>query len=415
MNTLSRTLVSSIALGALLTPAGNANDSETKTTLEPIVLAAKKDDQANPIVKWGAAPTFKSSDGRFTFKPRGRLYFDYGSVHDTNNSLNLSATETRTGRMGVEGQAWDNIKYKFEVDFAGSGSEVKDAYIQYVADGYKVSVGQHKTPNSLDEQTSSRYTTLMERGSFTDAFGLARRIGVSIGTGGDNWTATAGIFKGDNSTSAENEGMEFAARVTYGMKTGDTQFHFGASTRYRKAGFDQSAFRYRQRPHNHLSDRFINTDRLGKEDTMFAFEFAAINGPLSLQSEYATLTSDMNVSGVNNPTFRGGYIDLSYFVSGGKRSYSASKGTFGRNKVTSDSGAMQITARYDLMDLSDAGVAGGAQKTAIVGVNYYLNPYMRIMANYSHAKITGATNVGANDLLGNNKVNAFGLRAQVDW
>jgi len=415
MKNLNRTFVSTIALTALIAPAGYANDSNTAIILEPVVITAKKDDQTNPIVKWGAAPTFKSSDGRFTFKPRGRLYFDYGSVHDSNDSLNLSATETRTGRIGVEGKAWSNVKYKFEIDFAGGGSEVKDAYVQYVADGYKVTVGQQKTPNSLDEQTSSRYTTLMERGSFTDAFGLARRIGVTVGTGGDNWTATAGIFKGDNSTSAENEGMEAAARVTYGVKTGDTQLHFGASTRYRKAGFDQSAFRYRQRPHNHLSDRFINTDRLGMKDTMFALEFAAVNGPFSVQTEYATLTSDMDLSGVDNPSFRGGYIDLSYFVSGGKRSYSAKKGTFGRNKVTSDKGAAQLTARYDVLDLNNNGVAGGVQKTAIVGVNYYLNPYMRIMANYSHAKITGATNVSANDLLGNNKINAFGLRAQVDW
>ena len=425
MTKINTSLVSTLAIACVLSPLSmaTADDSNVeKLTNQPALTAVKVDDDSKSsiIKKWGPAPTFKSGDGNFEMKPRGRIYFDAGWLSDKNGTMDISGTEFRTARMGVEGKAWSNIKYKFEADFAGDDVEVKDAYITYVGKGVSVNLGQHKVANSLEESTSSRYTTLMERASFTDAFSFARRIGVSAVTGGDDWTATVGVFKGDNASTSDHDGTEFAGRFTYGPKMGDTQLHFGASTRYRKAGADQSGFRYRQRPHNHLSDRFVNTGALGKKDTLIAAEFAAVNGPLSFQAEYATLTNDMDTVGVDNPTFRGAYGEVSYFFTGGHRVYNAKKGTFDRNKVTEPfsnggSGAWQLTGRYDMLELNDAVTAGGVQKTVIVGVNWYLNPYMRVMANYSNAKIKSSYNVAANGITGANTVNAFGLRAQIDW
>jgi phosphate-selective porin OprO and OprP len=77
----------------------------------------------------------------------------------------------RAARLGIEGTVWKDFGYRFEVDFADDGVEIKDAYIQYDGGGVEparyIRVGQYKTPNSLEELTSSRFITFMERAAIT--------------------------------------------------------------------------------------------------------------------------------------------------------------------------------------------------------------------------------------------------------
>ena len=43
----------------------------------------------------------------------------------------VSATELRRARLGVEGNIWYDVKYILEVDFANDVVVTKDAYLQY--------------------------------------------------------------------------------------------------------------------------------------------------------------------------------------------------------------------------------------------------------------------------------------------
>ena len=369
-------------------------------------------------VKWEPAPKISSPDGNFEMNLRGRILVDAAFISDKDNNDDIKATEFRAARLGIEGKAWNDVKYKFEADFAGDEVTLKDAYIQWSGPA-KLTFGQFKTPNSLEEQTSSRYITFMERASFTDAFGLARQIGIGAGFGGDTYTLNVGVFRGSNGTDNEDEGLTFAARATYGAEMGDTQVHLGASFRHRKQGDDQSNIRYRQRPHAHLANRFVATDKIANKDTFVGFEAASVFGPLSVQGEWAFVKADLAspAPGQQNPSFSGGYVEASYFLTGEKRSYSAKKGSFGRLKIkdTSGFGALQLAARYDRIDLSDEGFSGGEQDTFLIGANWWLNRYTRFMANYSNSSIKNAFDVSANGADGKNTVNTFALRAQVDW
>ncbi|RMF11238.1 MAG: hypothetical protein D6763_03610 [Alphaproteobacteria bacterium] len=384
--------------------------------------SAKKSDIK---VKWEPAPSIQSADGRFEMNLRGRIYADAGWVSDDDDNEDVKATEFRTVRLGIEGKAWKDIKYKAEVDFADNEVDLKDAYLQWKGPA-SITFGQFKTPNSLEEQTSSRYITFMERASFTDAFDFARQIGIGVGFSGENFTANAGVFRGANGTADEDEGETFAARVTFGDKIGNGgSYHVGAHYRYRNAGDDQSDFRYRQRPHNHLASRFINTDRIADSDSTFGVELAGVMGPFSAQAEYAWLKANLSDDFVGNaslddPTFTGGYISLSYFVTGESRAYKASKGSFQRIKVNKPvfeggMGAWEIAARYDVIDLTDESIQGGEQDTWIIGVNWYLNRHTRFMINYSRSDIKDAFLVSDNGPDGENDVDAFGIRFQVDW
>ncbi len=377
-------------------------------------------------VKWKGAPEFSSTDGKFKMKIRGRIFTDYGNISAKDAAGNtiagekVDATEFRTARLGVEGVVFRTVKYKFEVDLKGGGSEIKDAYLQWGMKPLSLKFGQFKTPNSLEEQTSSRYITFMERGAFTDAFSLARQIGVAVGYAADDVSFTAGLFQGDFSNGDSQQDRTYAARVTFGPKLsdGDVQLHVGVSIRYRELSDGEGA-RYRQRPHSHLANnRYISADFTGtnigdaESDTFYGFEAAGIMGPISLQGEYAILSVN-RIDTNNNVSLSGGYISASYFITGESRGYK--KGVMGRAKVKSPvneggMGAWQLAVRYDTIELNDMdeAILGGKQNTFLFGVNWHLNNYVRFMANYSHSDITNG-DYGVTD------VNALGARFQVDW
>ncbi len=375
-------------------------------------------------VKWEPAPKISSADGRFEMNMRGRLFVDGAWVNDSDNASNVDATELRAARLGIEGKAWNNMTYRLEADFSGNKVSIADAFIGYKFGIGQIHVGHIKSYNSLEETTSSRFTTFMERGSITDAFAFGRRIGIGLQGGGSHWSAAVGYGKGGASGGAKlDEGDVISARITYAPIAEEGRVvHIGAHFRTRKAGADESLFGYSQRPHQHLAAKFLDTGAFADKDTLYGLELAGVLGPLSAQGEYMWLKADraLPVAGYGNPTFKGWNAGVSWFLTGESRSYKASSGSFGRVKVRnplfeSGLGALQVAVRYDYLDLVDQDIFGGRQKTWIFGANWYLNDYSRVMVNYSTSKIDRALLVALNGSDGRNSVDAFGMRFQVDW
>jgi phosphate-selective porin OprO/OprP len=278
--------------------------------------------------------------------------------------------------------------------------------------------GQFKTPTSLEEQTSSRFTTFLERGSFTDAFSFSRQIGIAANYDQNNVTFKAGVFQGNaNGGGGTIQGRTYAARATFAPQIGngnnDGFIHIGASAFHRENDDGELTIRYRQRPHHHLAGRYVDTANFPSDsDTFFGVELAGVMGPLSAQAEWGWMSAN-GINGAMDAKFNGGYIDISYILTGESRGYKG--GAFDRIKVNNPvfgggSGAFQIAARYDVIDLTDTsvGVIGGKQTSYIVGLNWLLNNYSRVMANYSRSDVEGGSNDGEN-------IDTFGLRFQVDW
>lgn len=384
--------------------------------------AAAKSSGSDLKIKWGAAPTLSSADGRFEMKLRGRLFVDTAWLDDDFDRQSVRSAKFRLARLGVQGKVWNNVKYGFEIDFAGDKVSIKDATLAYDLGFGSVQAGNFKTFNSLEELTSDTYTTFMERPTGNAAFGITRQLGVAAIFGGDNWSASFGGFRGGVSDTADDQGTTLATRVTFGPKIGDNgRVHLGASYRYRDKGADQANFGYSTIPFSSFGQKYVNTSGFAKKDNLIGLELATVFGPFSAQGEYMWLKADRAVpaAGFGNPTFTSWYGDVSYFLTGESRNYDGKNGVFGRVKVKDPVfeggfGAWQLTARYDRLDLNDENILGGEQKTWVLGVNWFLNDYTRLMANYSQAKITdGVVSLTGPDR--DNKVKTFGLRAQVDW
>ncbi len=428
-----------------------------QSQIDELKAEASEEDDGDDIdlkVKWKGAPELSSADGRWKMKMRGRIMADYGNINGDDIASSQgpagavdydeSETEFRRARLGIEGQIMGNTKYKFEVDFGDGGGaiDVTDAYLQWknVFENADITVGQFKTPNSLEEQTSSRYITFMERAQFTDAFGLSRQGGIGIGTGGDNWTVNVGAFGSnlDNGNDELKESLTLAGRVTFApMLEDDVFIHVGGSFRYRDISEEEETVRYRQRPHAHISNvRYVSTGKIDADkDLFYGGEFATGWGPLAVQAEYARSKVNRPGDGMSDdPSFSGWYVDASYFLTGEKRNYEADDGQFKRVKVINPVndggwGAWQIAVRYDALNLNDedAGVMGGEQSYFIAGINWHLNNYTRLMFNYARVDVDAPVDVdeldegfpGVSAIIGgtpaDNKIDTVTLRAQIDW
>ena len=381
------------------------------------VIAANAEAVAQPAPEPKPAAELQKSG--WSFKPRGRLMFDAGTVNapDSVDADTGFGNEVRRARLGASGDLPGGFGYKFELDFAGNEVEAADAILTYADGDIEVAVGHHNNFQSLEELTSSLHTSFIERAAFTDAFGFERRIGLSASYEAGIVLAQAGVFTDNfDDTGTDNRGVD--GRLVVMPKLGNTQLHLGGSLHYNELGEDDATVRYRQRPLVHFtSTRFVNTGNLGADSEFGAgLEAAAIAGPFHAVAEGYWQNVDMPLS--ENPTFFGGYAEVGYFLTGGDtRGYKGGK--FDRTKPANPVGeggfgSLQFNLRYDHLDLNDAGILGGVQDGYQASLVWKPTDYTLFSVNYGRMDYKDAaipTADGETDY----GVDAFGVRAQVDF
>jgi phosphate-selective porin OprO/OprP len=398
---------------------------ESIDALKAQVATAAPAPSSAPAVAWKGAPQLSDKEAGWSFKPRGRLMYDFGHVSSPeqfeDKGLGFS-NEVRRARLGVEGTIPGDLGYKFEVDFATGSVEFADAYLSYAPGDVEFIVGQHNNFQSLEEITSSLHTSFIERAAFTDAFGFERRVGASVQYGKGPLLLQGGVFTDSiadlNEGGDENNSYGFDTRAVFMPKMGDSQLHFAGSFHWRDLNDAADSVRYRQRPAIHTTDvRFVDTGEiLGvKKETGYGLEAAGIFGPFHVASE-AYWQKVGRESGLEEPTFFGAYVEAGYFLTGEKRGYKAGK--FDRVKVNKPFGeggigAFSINARWDYLDLNDVGIVGGRQNAYQASLNWKPIDYVLFGLNYAHILYDDAVAglVGDRDY----SVDVIGLRSQIDF
>ncbi|HEY9554534.1 OprO/OprP family phosphate-selective porin [Allosphingosinicella sp.] len=388
--------------------------------------AEKPAEESGTTISWKGAPLIEDKDSGWSFKPRGRLQYDVAHVGSPDGvedrGLGFS-NELRRARLGVEGTIPGGFDYKFELDFAEGDAEITDATLGYDAGGgFGVTVGQHNNFQSLEELTSSRFTSFMERAAFTDAFNFERRVGLSAGYENGPLIANVGVFTDNvHDLDDENNSIGGDARLVFAPKMGETQLHFGGSAHFRDnkdLAERGDTIRYRQRPMVHSTDtRFLATPELGvTEETSYGLEAAAIHGPFHAAGEVHWLNADTIDDGAS-PTFFGGYAEVGYYLTGEARGYKGGK--FDRTKVLNPlsqggMGAFQVNLRYDHLDLNDETIIGGKQQGYQASLVWIPEDHVRFLLNYGRMSYDDA----AIPAVGGDRdysIDVFGARAQVDF
>jgi len=399
---------------------------------------------------WKGAPQWADTAG-WTFKPKGVLQFDAGyvslprriagtvAVGGTSpgsgvNTNNLGWGE-RARRLifGVEGAIPGGFGYKFELELSQGGVNYEDLVISYQKPGspWSVTLGHQYPLSSLELLTSNRFTSFMERAGNTDAFGFGRRIGgtVAYTDPAGQWALAGGLYGEDIANSnVARTGWQASVRGYYSPVISGVQTHFGFQYQHRNAPTDAQNVRYRQRPYTQITDqRFIDTGAIAaRGDDILGGELAAIYKSFHFASEYQMLWvrgfRPGKTFGVNNgagttnftakdPTFRSGYAEIGYFLTGETRGYKGGK--WDRTKVLhpiteGGIGAWQINGRFDFTDLNDR-VAPGTVLTGN-GITYVNGgstmgyeasliwlpiDYVKFMLQFAHSDISGGPSARA--------------------
>jgi phosphate-selective porin OprO and OprP len=330
-------------------------------------------------------------------------------------------------------------------------------------------IGHYKEPFSFDDYgTADNYTQLMERSDADNAFSPSRNLGLMLhNTACDNKLIWAtGIFRA-NSENASGSAFDYGngeyaytTRVVYlpyYASEGRYWFAIGGAHSYRTLDPDDTSSRFRFRsqiPIRVGSPNFVDTGLLQADhDQLLNFQAALVLGSFMLQSEwYNAQVEDIRrgllASGKSrtlDATLGGFYLQASYLFTGEYHPIDRERARMNRvrpnetffcvsqgdsscwSNLIHGRGAWEAVVRYGYLDVGSSafrafpavpGIPGsgaaavataGIEQDIVFGLNWYLSPNVRLMANYVHAfrDVPGVS--------GDGDVDAIGLRAIFDF
>ncbi len=371
-------------------------------------------------VQWKDGLRMETADKSFQVQIGGRIHNDWafmeGDEAITARVGELEdGTEFRRVRLAASGLMYERLEFRIQLDFATGQAVFKDVYMgitQLPAIG-NIRVGQFKEPFGLEEQGGDDYITFMER-SLANTFVPSRRTGIMVHNRElkQRVSWALGVFKDSNDfgTAVGDENYAFTGRFTglpWYENDGERLLHLGFACSRRNTS---STFRFQERPETHLAPRFVDTGVFPAEAlNLIGGETGLVYGPASLQGEYIVATTDTRLG--TGSTFKGFYLQSSFFLTGEHRSYRPAEAAFGRVRPrrsflskAGGIGAWEVAARFSKIDLNDGPITGGELRDWTAGVNWYLNPNARVMWNYVRADL---------DKVGT--ANIFQMRFQVDF
>jgi phosphate-selective porin OprO/OprP len=465
---------------AAIAAATPADDAQAKIELLQAQVEALqealegiKTQMAKTTPSWKGAPQYDDKDAGFSFKPKGTLQFDAGFVgfpngDEVRGNPNLGwNSRARRAIIGAEGTLPGGFRYNVEFNLAQATVDYEDVILAYDFKKAPISIqiGNFYPFSSLETMTSSKFTSMLERASFTDGFNYNRRLGIGFIVSdktADSYTLQAGVFNQPiNDTSFTRTGWQASIRGVYSPMLGSTRLHLGANFQHRQNTRESLGAQYRTRPLTQITDqRFIDTGTIAaKGDDVAGLEFGAIHKSLHVAAEAQKLwvrhaysateiadilaqtdTNDAFPTGAiplgGNPSFTGGYFELGYYLTGETRGYKGGK--WDRTKVLkpiSDGGrgAIQLNARVDYLQLKDRVadslligspdyVNGGKQLGYQASVIWNPVDWVRFMAQYGHIDVTGGPRAAAAEPDSTEPINqrkygvdTAAVRAQLDF
>jgi phosphate-selective porin OprO/OprP len=419
-----------------------------KRKLEVAEEVADQNAERTPIV--GAGPDgffLRSADGRsFQLRLRGYTQADT-RWFESGDAAGNDSFALRRVRPIVEGTLLEHADFRIMPDFAGGAPTLFDAYLdlKYLPEA-QLRIGKFKSPVGLERLQSATANRFVERGLPTFLI-PTRDLGVQVWSelGEGMFSYAIGGFNGardsgnaDLGDIDSNDGKDVAARF-FAQPFLETSFEplrqlgFGlgfswgsqnnqAAPSFRLAYDNGSFFAYRGATTGVGALPAVTADgahlRLAPQGTWYW-------GPFGLLWEW-TLSRQRLERGAGNGVTAANQawqVAASYLLTGENASF---KGVVPRESFSLDEGggwgAFEVAARYGQLRIDDdvfpfyadpaVAVRGIDQWT--VGGSWYLNRWLRVMANYEVNTFDGgAPPVGADADRHDERV--FLTRLQVDF
>lgn len=348
----------------------------------------------------------ESRDGRYRFWFDVRLNVDGAYIFDDSLNANSSGTEVRRARMAMKAQFRDKWYGEIDMDFADSRADLKDAYLMYMPHpNLNLKWGNFKEIFSMEQNTSSRYLTFMERPMVTNGLTPSRTLGTQAVWNRDWLLVAGGVHfqdvggweevqnRKDNAGDVgADEGYSLTGKIILMPFAGDLEkgVHLGVARSYRTPKTDDviGTMRFDVRgPANVNRRKYIDTDRIKNVDHAVHgnFEAAAFYKGFRVQGEVTRANVTSEIDSIPVAHFKGHYVQGSMMVFGGRYQYNANDGEFTQPRLGRKWGDVELGLRYQYLDLNspDAFIRGGAGEAWTLGINLYPNNNVKFMVNYS--------------------------------
>ncbi|MEA3496367.1 MAG: porin, partial [Bacteroidota bacterium] len=349
--------------------------------------------------EWDNTYKFSSDDGQFKLKFGGRLMTDW-AIFSQDDSMESNFGELKPGAefrkiwFYNSGQIYNNIKYKVQLSFDGGEVVLKDVFIEMTDIPLlgNIRFGHFKEPFRFDVITSSKNVLFMENSLHT-GFANTRSTGVMIH---NNFLdkkisfQTGVFFNSDKQGNPLNSyDYNFTSRLTalaFVNENKTKYLHLGSSYSLR---IIDDVYNIKSKPESHLCNTYLNTNDIDfiSNLNLIGTEAYLVLGSFSFQSEYTISSVDRGTK--DDYSFSALYGQVGFYLTGEHKSYKSALSPVGRtypkNNVGNGKngiGAWELALRYSSIDLNSKDIKGGKLHDIAMGVNWYLNPATKIIANY---------------------------------
>lgn len=352
--------------------------------------------------------TLRGPQGAWEFNLGGRAHFDGGSIGVGDPAVTGEQRDAgRVRRIWIEPTVKLGPDLTIALQYDPSSRERPIDNLVGTWSGVPsvlVSVGNFKEPFGLETLTSNNDITFMER-ALSDTFSPERNTGIAASHAGEGWTVAAGLFGGNINDSVDRGGIAGTGRVTWTpIRSDETVLHLGLAGSYRSLDRAGPSVSFDSTPESALSRvSLVDTGALDGARTIrrVGLEAAGAHGPFRVQAEYGA--TEVDRAGRPSARLQGGYVYGAWVLNGTAPDYSTAGGVatevavFRRVKPTDGQrvsqggiGVFELAARYSAIDLDSRDVRGGVEQDVTLALNWYPEPFIRVMANYVHAWVDAA-------------------------
>lgn len=281
----------------------------------------------------------QTPDGKFKLQPYLKLrgqFKAFESGHPGNNDFYM-----RHARIGLKGKMYGYYDFNLAGEFGKGKSDLWDAYIGFnYFPSAKLRFGQFKQPFSLEWCSPADWRDFVEMPLPIDNLTPDRDIGAMVhgNLGGQLVNYSLAISNGTGkNTSDTNNRKDVAARLVFSpFRDSENSLlkglHFGGSLTYGNQETKRDEMRRKGKFQTAGGTKFFQFKDVSHDGdrSRYGAELAWMLGSFSLKGEWARMDLDDLEFGAQKDDFDidGGYVSLSYILTGEKQPFE--NGKYGR-------------------------------------------------------------------------------------
>lgn len=367
----------------------------------------------------------RSSDGAFRLRLQGVGQYDARAFPADDDDRAINGFDVRRVRADLRGTVYSQYDFRVNLDYAGNRVDVLDAYLEgRFSPALQIRAGKFKAPVGLERLQSVSALTFPER-AFPTALVPNRDVGLQIagGLGGSRLSYALGVFNGvpdGGSADADlSDSKDLAARLF-------VQPFAGGPAALRGLGFGVAGTIGEQSGSVATSglpslrttigrSTFLRFRSDGTEGGSAALDGRRTRispqgwwylGPVGVLGEYVRSTSDVRIAEeVEELTSSAWQVAGSWVLTGEAASYRGVSPARPFEPSSGGWGAVELAARVHAIEVDEAAfplfinpVGAAAEATAYtLGLNWYLNRFVRLQAHWERTDFTAAPDAVALD------------------